>query len=42
MAKKENTAKPYESSLSDLIDCVNKCNYRLYRSEDSINYALVS
>lgn len=42
MAKYENTTKPYETSLSDLIDCVNKCNYRLYRSEDSINYALVS
>lgn len=42
MAKKENTTKPYEISLSDLIDCVNKCNYRLYRGKDSINYALVS
>jgi hypothetical protein len=42
MAKKENMAKSYESSFSDLIDCVNKCNYRLYRSEDSIDYALVS
>jgi hypothetical protein len=30
MAKKVNTTRPYEDSLSELIDCVNKCNFRLY------------
>lgn len=42
MAKKENKQKSYEASLNDLIDCVKKCEYRLYRSDDSVNYTLVS
>jgi len=42
MAKKYDSKKPYNALLSDLIDCVNKCNYRLYKSEDSVNYSLDS
>lgn len=42
MAKRHNPTKPYDAQLSDLIECVRKCEYRLYRSDDSTTYLLVS
>jgi len=42
MAKKYNPSQLYDALLSDLIDCVRKCEYRLYRSDDSTTYSLVS
>ncbi len=42
MARKHDPKKTYEEKLFNLVECVNKCNYRLYRSEDSVNYLLVS
>ena len=42
MAKKYDSKKPYDELFSDLLECVNKCKYRLYGSGNSVNYSLVS
>lgn len=42
MAKKYGPQKSYDENLSDLIECARRCEYRLYRSEDSVNFTLVS
>ncbi len=42
MAKKYDSKKPHDVLLSDLVECVRKCEYRLYRSIDSTNYSLIS
>jgi len=42
MARKYKANQSYEKNLSNLIECARKCQYRLYRSQDSVNYSLVS
>ncbi len=42
MAKKYDPKKSYDALLSHLIECVGKCEYRLYKNDDSTNYSLVS
>jgi hypothetical protein len=42
MANKYNRGNSYNENLSNLIECVNKCEYRLYRSDNSTDYSLVS
>lgn len=42
MAKKYDPKKPYNVLLSDLVECVRKCEYRLYRSDNSTDYLLIS
>ena len=41
MAKKYDSKNPYNELFSNLLECVKKCQYRLYKSGNSVNYTLV-
>ncbi len=42
LAKKESSAKPYEEALALLVECADICSFRLYKSNNSINFNLVN
>ncbi len=42
LAKKYDPNKSYEQRLGELIEAVNKCEYRLYRGDTPVEYQLVN
>ena len=42
LAKKEISTRPYDEALALLVECVDRCSFRLYKSDDSRNFNLVN
>lgn len=41
-ARKEISTRPYDEALALLVECADKCSFRLYKSDDSKNFNLVN
>lgn len=42
LAGKEISTRPYDEALALLVECADRCSFRLYRSDDSRNFTLVN